>query len=65
LGCGADVAATDIRRETPLHYATRFRRASAANLLIRAGADPDARSAWGELAGTLAKAYKIFPTSDD
>lgn len=55
------MSATDRELETPLHKATREGHHTVMNLLQRVGADPDASNCWGEMAGTLAPAYKMNP----
>lgn len=61
LEFGGDASAVDRERETPLHKATRAGHRTTMNLLLRSGADADASNCWGEMAGTLAPAYKMNP----
>ncbi|CAN0428884.1 unnamed protein product, partial [Hapterophycus canaliculatus] len=59
LDFGANISAVDRELDTPLHCASRERQALAMSLLQRAGADPEAKNCWGELAATLAPDYKM------
>jgi ankyrin repeat protein len=59
LAFGADVTAVDVQRETPLFAAVRAGQRLAAAVLVQAGADTTALNCWGELAGNLAKGYKV------
>lgn len=59
LGYGACVHSRDVERETPLHKAVRGGHHLAAAVLLKAGADAAALNCWGELAGSLAKGYKV------
>lgn len=65
LGFGGDITAVDRELDTPLHCATRESQRLVMSLLESAGADPDARNCWGDLAGTLAPGYKMNPALRD
>lgn len=65
LEFGGDISAVDRELDTPLHCATRGRQRLVMSLLESAGADPEARNCWGDLAGTLAPGYKMNPVLHD